>query len=118
MLKIIVNNWLVHFNHNRRSPQHYRYFINPWSALIGFVTITDTQQLQCSILILAFFDFYVLPCFDGKMQGTKNETNPLNSDLSPQVIQLGLEPDRALKNCPVGNFSEGDRLPRWRVRVE
>jgi len=57
MLKIIVNNWLVHFNHNRRSPQHYRHFINPWSALIGFVTITDTQQLQCSILILAFFDF-------------------------------------------------------------
>jgi hypothetical protein len=32
------------------------------------------------------------------------------------VIQLGLEPDRALRNCPVGNFSEGDSLPRWRVR--
>ena len=24
----------------------------------------------------------------------------------------GFEPDRALKNCPVGNFSEGDRLSR------
>ncbi len=29
------------------------------------------------------------------------------------VVPSGLEPDRALKNCPVGNFSEGARLPRW-----
>jgi len=29
------------------------------------------------------------------------------------VVPSALEPDRALKNCPVGNFSEGARLPLW-----
>ena len=28
------------------------------------------------------------------------------------VGPAGLEPDRALRKCPVGIFSEGDRLPR------
>jgi len=26
---------------------------------------------------------------------------------------IKLAPSRALKNCPVGNFSEGVSLPRW-----
>jgi hypothetical protein len=29
------------------------------------------------------------------------------------VVPSGLESDRTLRNCPVGNFSEGDRLSRW-----
>ena len=34
-----------------------------------------------------------------------------------EVGPTGLEPGRALKNCPVGNFSEGDRLPRGLERT-
>ncbi len=43
----------------------------------------------------------------------KSEALALAPALTLFVVPSGLEPDRALRNCPVGNFSEGARLQRW-----
>ena len=69
------------------------------SSLIPVIPKTCKNLLMCE-------------CESGS-ENKKSELLALALALTLFVVPSGLEPDQALKNCPLGNFSEGDRLPRW-----